>query len=175
MVTEYDIAVIEIAHKIGIDVIVLNGDLAGETNTLISPKQFRKFLKPFHKTLVEYTHKKGMKIVKHSDGNIWPILDDFVEVGFDGIHPIQPQCMDIVEVKKYLSGKLCIIGNIDCRYLLPYGTKDEVKKEVRNTIEKVSYDGGYIISSSNSIHPGVKAENYIEMIRTAHESGLYNK
>jgi uroporphyrinogen decarboxylase len=115
-----------------------------------------------------------MKIVKHSDGNLWPILDDFIEVGFDGIHPIQPQSMDIAEVKKHLSGKACILGNIDCRYLLPYGSTQEVESAVKETIEKVAAGGGYIISSSNSIHPGCKPENYITMVEAAHKYGLYD-
>lgn len=173
MLTEYNMAVIEIAHKIGIDVIILNGDLAGELNTIISPEHYREYLKPYHNILVEYTHKKGMKIVKHSDGDVWPILDDFIEVGFDGLHPIQPQCMDIEEVKKYLSGRLCILGNIDCRTLLPKGSENDVKEEVIKTIKEAAKGGGYIISSSNSIHPECKPENYIALVEATHKYGLY--
>ena len=112
-------------------------------------------------------------IIKHSDGNVWPILHDLVEVGFDGIHPIQPQCMDIGEVKAYLGGSACIIGNIDCRDLLPFGTEEDVAKTVKETIEVAAPGGAYIISSSNSIHPGCKPENYIAMVRAAHEYGVY--
>jgi uroporphyrinogen decarboxylase len=122
---------------------------------------------------VEYAHGKGLKIIKHSDGNIWSIVDDLVGIGFDGIHPIQPQCMDIGEVKKHLGKKACIIGNIDCQELLPEGTPDEVDKVVRETIKTASPGGGYIISSSNSIHPGVKPENYVAMIEAVHKYGEY--
>lgn len=172
--TDFDIAAIDMAIKAGADAIVMPGDLAGEHNLLISPKCYREYIKPYHKEIVDYAHKRGMKIVKHSDGNLWPILDDFIEVGFDGIHPIQPQSMDIVEVKKHLSGKACILGNIDCRYLLPYGSTQEVENAVKETIEKVAAGGGYIISSSNSIHPGCKPENYITMVEAAHKYGLYD-
>jgi uroporphyrinogen decarboxylase len=104
---------------------------------------------------------------------MWPILDDLVEEGFDGFHPVQPQCMNIGEVKKHLAGKMCVIGNIDCRDLLPFGTEEEVKNMVRKTIETAAPGGGYIISSSNSIHPGCKAENYIAMVEAAHKYGGY--
>ena len=114
------------------------------------------------------------RIVKHSDGNIWPLLDDFVEVGFDGVHPIQPQCMDIGEVKQYLAGKACVLGNIDCRDLLVSGTEQQVRRSVRETIQKAAPGGGYIITSSNSIHPGCKPENYIAMVRAAHQYGSYD-
>jgi hypothetical protein len=71
-------------------------------------------------------------------------------------------------------GKAGVLGNIDCRYLLPFGTEEEVEESVKETIEKAAPGGGYIISSSNSIHPGCKAENYMAMIKAAHKYGVYN-
>lgn len=171
--TDFAVAVVDMAAEIGVDVLFMNGDLAGETNTLISPRHYRQFVKPYHSEVVDYVHRRGLKIVKHSDGNVWPILGDFVEVGFDGYHPVQPQCMDIAEVKQHLAGKACVLGNIDCRDLLPFGTEEEVEQAVRETIEKAAPGGGYIVSSSNSIHPGCKAENYIAMIEAAYKYGIY--
>lgn len=171
--TEFCHAEIDMAHKLGVDVIIVEGDLAGEKTTLMSPNHYREFIKPYHAQIVEYAHQRGLKIVKHSDGNVWPILDDLVEVGFDGFHPIQPQCMGIAEVKRYVGDRICLIGNIDCRYLLPFGTPEEVDEAVRMTIEIAAPGGGYIISSSNSIHAACKAENYIAMIQAAHKYGRY--
>ena len=172
---DFDMAAIDLAFEMGADAVVMPGDLAGEKTTIMSPAHYREFIKPYHKEIVDHAHRKGMKIVKHSDGNIWPILEDLVEIGFDGIHPIQPQCMDILEVKEYLAGRACIVGNIDCRDLLPFGTPIEVEEAVRETIEKVAPRGGYIISSSNSIHPGCKPENYIAMVGAAHKYGVYQQ
>ena len=171
--TDYDKAAIDIAAEVGADVIFFPGDLAGEQTLLMSPKHFREFVKPYEKEIVEHAHQRGLKIVKHSDGNMWPILDDIVEIGFDGYHPIQPQCMDIGEVKRHLAGKACILGNIDCRDLLPFGTEEEVDRTVKETIETAAPGGGYIISSSNTIHPACKAENYIAMINAVHKYGRY--
>ena len=172
--TDFCMAAIDMAVDVGADVIAVPGDLAGEDSTMMSPQHYREYIKPYHREMVEHVHKKGLKIVKHTDGNIWAILDDFVEVGFDGFHPVQPQCMDIAEVKKHLTGKACVLGNIDCRDLLPFGTEEEVEKNVKETIEKAAPGGGYIISSSNSIHPGCKPENYIAMVKAAHKYGVYN-
>ncbi len=171
--TDYNLAAIEHAAGMGIDAIAVEGDLAGSENLIMSPDHFKEYVKPYLAKIVEYSHDKGLKIIKHSDGNIWQILDDLIEVGFDGIHPIQPQCMDIGEVKEYLKDKACIVGNIDCQELLPNGSKDEVDRVVKQTIDIASPGGGYIISSSNSIHPGVKPENYIAMIEAVHKYGLY--
>ena len=171
--TDFDMAAIDIAVDVGVDAIMVPGDLAGEDSTIMSPEHYREFIKPYHKEIVEHAHQRGVKIVKHTDGNIWPILGDFVEVGFDGFHPVQPQCMDIGEVKRHLAGKACVLGNIDCRDLLPFGTEEEVDKTVKETIEKAAPGGGYIMSSSNSIHPGCKPENYIAMVKAAHKYGVY--
>jgi uroporphyrinogen decarboxylase len=172
--TNYDKAAIDMAKETGADVIFFPGDVAGEKTLLMSPRHFREYIKPYHREIVEHAHQKGLKIVKHSDGNMWPILDDILEVGFDGFHPVQPQCMDIAEVKRHLAGKACVIGNIDCRELLPFGTEEEVERAVIETIEKAAPGGGYIISSSNTIHPACKAENYIAVVRTAHKYGRYS-
>jgi uroporphyrinogen decarboxylase len=108
--------------------VIPEGDPAHKTTTLMSPAQYRKFLKPFHREIVETAHKGGVPIIKHTDGNIWPILDDLLEAGFDGIHPIQPQCMDTQQVKDHMKGKAYVLENIDCTYALPFGTKGEVLK-----------------------------------------------
>jgi len=171
--TDFCMAAVEMAAAAGADVVALEGDLAFNTNTLMSPDQYRRFVKPYHAEIVGFCHKKGLKIVKHSDGNLWPILDDLVEVGFDGIHPIQPQCMDIGEVKASLKGRAAVLGNIDCSFLLPFGSEEEVEDSVRDTIRTAAPGGGYIISSSNSIHPGVKPENYIAMVKAARKYGAY--
>ncbi len=172
--TDYAKAAIDSGIAAGADAILLSGDFAGEESLLMSPRHYREYVKPYHKEIVEHAHGKGRKIVKHSDGQMWEILDDLVEVGFDGFHPVQPQCMDIAEVKRHVAGRICLLGNIDCRNLLPFGTEVEVEAAVKETIEKAASGGGYILSSSNTIHPGCKAENYIAMIRAAREYGTYN-
>ena len=171
--TEFDIAAIDMALQVGADVVIVPGDLAGEQTTIMSPRHYREYIKPYHKELVDHVHRQGARIVKHTDGNVWPILDDLLEVGFDGIHPIQPQCMDIGEVKEHVAGRACILGNIDCRNLLCFGTEQEVEQSVKETIERAAPGGGYIISSSNSIHPGCEPRNYVAMVRAAHRYGVY--
>jgi len=173
--TDYNLAIVRMAVELGyeIDGVIMNGDLASEQTSLMSLKHYRTYLKPYHKELVDQVHRFGLKFVKHSDGNMWPLLDDLIEVGFDGFHPVQPQCMDIAKVKQHVAHRLCLLGNIDCRYLLPNGTEDEVVETVKETIGKAAPGGGYILCSSNSIHPGCKAENVVAMFRAARQYGVY--
>jgi uroporphyrinogen decarboxylase len=172
--TDLILSQIEASCEAGVKAIVMDGDLASEQNTLMSPIHYREYVRPYQSELVDSAHRHGMKIIKHSDGNMWPILEDLIEIGFDGFHPIQPQCMDISQVKEFAAGRICLVGNIDCRELLCSGTEDDVAEAVKKTIEIASPGGGYILSSSNSIHPGVRLQNFIAMVRAAHEYGSYS-
>jgi uroporphyrinogen decarboxylase len=173
VLTDYVLEVMDMGIGLGADVVALDGDLAFSTTTLMSPDQYLDFIYPYHREITEHAHRAGKTIFKHSDGNMWPILDYVADAGFDGFHPVQPQCMDIGEVKEGYGGRLCVMGNIDCTYLLPFGSEEEVEKAVLNTIAAAAPGGGYIMSSSNSIHPGCKPENYIAMVRAAREYGWY--
>ena len=157
----------------GVDVISESDDIAGIDGPFWPPRLMKQYLWPPIQHVVKMAHRKGVAYTKHSDGNLWPILDDLVEVGFDGIHPIQPQCMDLREAKDHLKGKSAVLGNIDCTFLLPFGSEEEVDNSVKEAIKTAAPGGGYIISSSNSIHPGVKAENYIAMVKAARKYGSY--
>lgn len=173
LATNFILEVVDMAIELGADIIGLDGDLAFSQTTLMAPEQYYEFILPYHKEITERVHSHGKLVFKHSDGNMSPIMDGIVEAGFDGFHPVQPQCMDIGEVKAKYGDRLCILGNIDCMHLLPFGSEEEVERSVRETIAAAAPGGGYIISSSNSIHPGVKPENYIAMVKAAHKYGDY--
>lgn len=162
------------AIEAGADAVIFEDDMAFNTNTLMSPAQFDEFIAPYLKELVDAVHAKGAKALKHTDGNIWPIIDRFVEIGFDGIHPLQPQGgMELKKVKEHCGDKICLLGNIDCSELLPNGTEEEVEHAVKRAIEDAAPGGGYILSSSNTIHPGCKPENYIAMVHALKKHGKY--
>ena len=173
LTTDYYKEIAVEAVRMGADAVIFGGDLAFNTNTLMSPAQFDEFIAPYLKELVDVVHQEGGKAIKHTDGNVLPIFDELIELGFDGIHPIQPQCMDIKEVKEQFGDRVCLLGNIDCIDLLPSGTEEEVEEAVRQTIRDAAPGGGYIICSSNTVHPGCKPENYIAMVKATHKHGNY--
>lgn len=113
-------------------------------------------------------------MVKHCDGNLYPILDLLVEQGIDCLNPIEPAAgMDIGKVKKLIGQKIALWGNIDCSHLLTFGTTEDVKKATIECIKAASPGGGHIISSSNTIHDSIPAENFIAMVQTARKYGKY--
>jgi len=173
IVTDYTLDAIALGVEMGADLISMDGDLAHEKGMIMSPAHFRSFIKPYYAEIVEFVHKRGLKVFKHTDGNHWKIMEDLIEVGFDGIHPIQPQSLDLAKVKKEIGERICLLGNIDCRETLVSGSTREVEEEVERAIRIAGPGGGYILSSSNTIHPEVRAENYIAMVKATHEHGVY--
>lgn len=173
MVTDYCLEVVDMAVAKGADFIVMDGDLAFNPGPLMSPAHYQEFIAPYHKQICDLAHDQGVRIIKHSDGNLTPLVPGLIEAGFDGIHPVQPQCMDIHYTKRDFGDRLCVLGNIDCSYLLVFGTQDDVRQNVADTIKAAAPGGGYILSSSNSIHPGVKPENYLAMVEAARDCGRY--
>ncbi len=174
LTTDFNKAAIGIAHELGADAIVLDGDLTGNDYMLMSMEHYREFIKPYKTELVAFIHAKGMKAVKHSDGNMWAVMDELIEIGFDSFHPVQPQCMTIKETKAYLHGRMCVLGNVDCLNLLVYGNPQQVEEATRRTMMAGSPGGGHILCSSNSLHPGVRPENALAMFRAAKKYGDYS-
>lgn len=174
VVVDYKKAVLRRAVEEGVDVIVSGDDYAYKTSPLMSPNNFAEFCAPYIKEMADAAHASGVPFIKHTDGYLWPIIDQIVDAGVDALDPIEPIAgMDIGEVKAKYGDRVALVGNVDCTEILPNGTKEQVIDAVKETIAKASVGGGHIIASSNSIHPGVKPENYRTMVQAAHEFGVY--
>jgi uroporphyrinogen decarboxylase len=145
-------------------------DLAWNGGPFMSPKTFREFFMP-HMVEVARTIKKPW--VFHSDGNITLLLDDLVKLGMNALHPIQPDVMDIAEVKKKYGDRLCLIGNIDLHYTLTLGKTEEVTAEVEERIRAAAKNGGYIISSAMTLADYCKPENVLAMADAIRSKGIY--
>lgn len=173
-VLKANIAIIRRAIRAGAEIITLGDDYAHNLGPMMSPEVFGRFLLPRLKKMVAAIHEEGALCIKHSDGNIYPLLDMIVSAGPDGINPVEPAAgMDLKTVKRKVGKQVCIVGNIDCARLLPFGTPAEVRAAVRQAIADAGEDGGFILSSSNSIHSRCRPENVLAMVRACHEFGVY--
>jgi uroporphyrinogen decarboxylase len=174
MVIDYKIRLMRRAIREGADTVVSGDDYANQHGTVMSPQHFRQFVLPYLKRSIDAAHDEGVPFIKHTDGNIWAILDDLVQAGIDALDPIEPAAgMDIGEVKAKYGDRIAVIGNVDCSFVLTRGTVEEVEEAVKETIAKASPGGGHILASSNSIHPAVKPENYKAMVEAARKFGRY--
>ena len=167
---------IEIAKNIldrGVDMLAVSDDIADTKSPFFPPHLFREFFLPYTERIVRESHKRGIPCMKHSDGNLYPLLDDFVRIGVDGLHPIEPGAMDLADVKQRYGDKLFLRGNVDCMYVLPFGGEEDVRRDVRRCIDAAAEGGGFILADSNSMHSNVKTENIWIMVDEARKYGRY--
>ena len=148
-------------------------DIAHNTGLLINPAYLRKHLFPWYKKMGDVCRDKGIGYIFHSDGDCTDIMDDLIEAGFDAFNPIQPNCMDIVEVKKKWGEKLCLIGNINLDSTLTLGSPEDVRAEVYERIRTIGPGGGYMVASSNSLTDYVPLDNMKAMLNATVEFGSY--
>lgn len=151
--------------QLDFDFIWAADDIAFGSGPLFSPKTYHELILPRIRKVAE---KITLPWIYHSDGNLVPILDDWLSLGMNGMHPIEPESMDIFELKKRIGSRVCLCGNISITNLT-LGTPGEVEAEVKEKIERLSVGGGYIISSSNSVPGYAKPENLAMMLRIIRE------
>jgi uroporphyrinogen decarboxylase len=174
VVTTYKKRVLERAADEGADVLLTGDDYAHRQGPIMSPAHFAEFVLPYLQEAVDVAKAKGLPFIKHTDGNLWPIMDMIVDTGIDALDPLEPiASMDIGRVKEEYGERIAVAGNVDCGELLSRATPGEVTEAVKETIAKGSVGGGHILASSNSIHPAVKPENYRAMVDATRRYGTH--
>ncbi|NVM04507.1 MAG: hypothetical protein HWN67_19445 [Candidatus Helarchaeota archaeon] len=158
----------------GTEVIVLGDDSAYKNGPMMSPKLFEKYLFPRYKEICNTFHKKGAKVLFHSDGDTHMLVDGWIKSGVDAIHPWEPPMMNLKEAKEKWGDKVCICGNVDCGITLMYGPKQRIINEVKQCIKDAAEGGGYMLSSSNSIHYGIPIKNFQIMLDAGRKYGVYD-
>ena len=159
--------------RTSLDGYALCADYCLNTGPFLSPAMFSEFVAPYLARLIAGYHAMGFHTIKHTDGNIMPILDQLVQTGPEALHSIDPQAgVDIAEVKRICGDKLCLIGNVNCG-LLDTGTDEEVIESTRYALESGMPGGGYIFSTSNCIYTGMRLARYELMLDVWRREGNY--
>ncbi|MHB1001672.1 MAG: uroporphyrinogen decarboxylase family protein [Armatimonadota bacterium] len=157
----------------GLDGWALCSDYCLNTGPFLSPNQFSEFVTPYLAKLIKGYRDMGFYTIKHTDGNIMPILDQLVEANPHALHSIDPQAgVDIAEVKKLVGDKVALVGNVNCG-LLDTGTDEEVAESVRYALKNGMPGGGYIFSTSNCIYTGMRLARYDMMLDIWRKEGNY--
>ena len=153
----------------GIDGVLLGNDWGSQRDLLMSPESWRTLLKPGAKKEYDMIHEAGMDVWVHSCGDIRKILPDLVEMGVDVLNPIQPECMDIYELKDMYGDKLTFWGGISTQQTLPMGTPEEVRTETLRVTEYMSRNGGYLIAAAQGMQADVPFENLCALVDISNE------
>ena len=159
----------------GVDAVLNGGDWAYNAGPFLSPTLVQELLVPQVKAVAGICHKGGRYLMKHTDGNVMPIADlFFTGMDIDAFQSVEPNAgMDLSVIKKRYGDKITFMGNVDCATVLQSGTEDEIVRDTVRAIEQGGKDGGFILSSSNSIHSAIPPENYIAMLKAARQFGKY--
>jgi len=159
-----------------IQVLSLDGDIAMQTGPLMSPDLYKRLLKPCYKRLVHLAKSRtDARIVRHCCGSIIPFLPDFIECGTDAIHPVQVSAkdMDTKKLKEKFGDKISFWGGIETQHVLPYGTVEDVEKEVKRRIHDLAPGGGYVLAAVHNVQRDVPPENIVAMFKAAKDYGKY--
>jgi uroporphyrinogen decarboxylase len=160
-----------------IDVMFVHDDLATQNSLMCSPKTYRKIIKPRHKKIFDFIKShSNAKIIYHCDGAIAPIIDDFIEIGVDALNPVQISAsgMDTAGLKEKFGDRLAFWGAIDTHTILPHGSVEEVRQEVKKQIACLWKNGGYVLAAVHNIQDDIPPENIVAMFKAAREFGTYN-
>ena len=157
----------------GLDGFALCSDYCFNSGPFLSPAMFGEFVTPFLARLTRGYRDLGFYAIKHTDGNLMPILDQLVQTRPHALHSLDPQGgVDIVEVKRRHGRELCLIGNVNCG-LLDTGTEAEVAASVRYALRHGMPGGGYIFSTSNCVYTGMRLSSYEAMLDIWRNEGNY--
>jgi uroporphyrinogen decarboxylase len=164
---------VEVARR-GADFVFTGDDYASTTGPLMSPAMFRQlFAEPLKRVITAFKDQ-GLAVIKHTDGNIMPLMDMILDSGIDCLDPIDPVAgMDIGLLKREYGRRVALKGNVDCAHTLPFGNEEDAVRETKEVIRKAADGGGLILSSSNSIHSSVKPGNYLAMWNAIRMYGKY--
>jgi uroporphyrinogen-III decarboxylase len=162
--------------RLGVDMIWLGDDVGGQNSMLMSPGMWRKYLKPRMAELISSLREinSQIKIAYHTDGVVYPIIPELIEIGIDILNPVQPMAMDPVKLKRQYGDKLCFWGSLDIQHTIPNGTPDEVRNEVINRLETIGQDGGLIIGPTHNLQLDTPLENFWALVETIKQTPYHS-
>jgi uroporphyrinogen decarboxylase len=161
------------AARAGADMLRTGDDVATQNAMMMAPDQWRHYLKPRWAAIYAAAKAENPDIAiwYHSDGNIMDIIPDLIEIGVDILNPVQPECMEPVEVKKRFGDKLALDGTVGTQTTMPFGSADDVRALVRERIDTLGGDGALFLSPTHVLEPEVPLENIYAFAEAAREMG----
>ncbi len=157
----------------GLDGFALCADYCFNKGPFLSPTQFGEFIAPYLARLTRGYRDLGFYVIKHTDGNIMPIIDQLVQTEPHALHSLDPQGhVDIAEVKRLYGDRVCLIGNVQCG-LMDTGTPEQIQESARYALRHGMPGGGYIFSTSNCIYTGMPLSKYEVILDVWRKEGNY--
>lgn len=169
---------VKVSRKVaecGFDLIMYGDDVGSQKDLMMSRELWRKWLKPDMARAIAAAKEVNPDVLAfyHSDGVIYDIIPELIEIGVDVLNPVQPECIDPAKVKELYGDKLSFWGTIGTQTTMPFGTVDEVKAKTKEIIETVGKGGGLCIAPTHMLEPDVPYENIEAFVETVKQFGKY--
>ncbi len=162
------------AGESSIDILAFADDFGTQNSLMIGPDQFDQHFANRIKRMADLAHKFDAAFLLHTCGDVEPLIPRFIELGVDVLDPIQPESMDPARIKKIFGKDICLRGGISSQQVLAHGNPEDVISEVRNKLDILMPDGGYIFSPGHPVlQVDIPTENIIAMYQTAYKYGRY--
>jgi uroporphyrinogen decarboxylase len=164
----YHLAAAKKLVEMGVDMIWIGDDVGAQHSMIISPRHWRRYLKPRMATFIGTLKaiNPGLKVAYHSDGNILPIIPELIDIGLDVLNPIQPMCMDPATLKQIYGDRLCFWGSVDEQKTLPFGDPEDVRREIQTRLQTIGESGGLIIGPTHHVQLDTPMQNFWAMVNT---------
>jgi uroporphyrinogen decarboxylase len=154
-------------ERFSFDGVALSDDYGTQRGMLISPRHWRRFIRPLLAEIYGLAKRHGRTVFHHSCGNIAAIIGDLIDLGLDILHPIQPEAMDVLQLKRQFGAHVTLCGGIRTQDLLPSGTPEQVRDEVRRLKDVLGKGGGYILEPGITLQDDVPLANLLAMVDEA--------
>ena len=157
--------------KAGVDILFLGDDIGIQGTTLMSEELYVTWLKPRLKKVIDRARsvKSDIVILYHSCGFAAPFIPHLIEAGIDVLNPVQPECMDFREIFEQYGDRLSFHGTLGTQTTMPFGTPDEVRREVFKNLEIAGDKGGLFVAPTHILEPEVPWENIIAYVKACRE------
>jgi len=172
---EYNRRVFEAANG-RIDIFMMGDDFGTQHGPMMPVQMWREFFEEGFRKYIDLAHRYGIKVMHHTCGSVRDLIPCFIESGLDILQSLQPRArgMELGSIKRDFGGKICLHGSVDIQQTLPRGSPDDVRREVKDRMEKGKPGGGFIICTAHNIQVDVPTANILELIKSYHEYGGYS-
>lgn len=172
----YCVVIRRAAKEVGARGVFTSDDIGMQTGPMFSPKVFKEFFKPRYARLIKTAHEAGMHFWLHTCGDVTPFMSDFVEIGLDVIHPVQKYAMDEAKTAERFGGKIAFWFGMDVQQIMPHGTPEQVRAEVRHVIDLFDRpEGGCMITAGNAITDDIPVDNLFAFYDETYNCGLAHR
>jgi len=163
----------EAAARAGADLLYTGDDIAHQHGMIFSPELWRRFIKPRWARIYKAAKriKPDIMIWYHSDGDVSEVLDELVDIGVEILNPVQPECMDLLWVKRRYGSRLVLDGTVGTQTTFPFGTPEDMERTVRERVETLGYDGRLMLAPTHVLEPEVPVENVFAFFRACDRYG----